>query len=76
MSKQPKKDQETHNEMEEAFNANIELNKAFSNEDGDDTQTEGESLAHHYLYSGTPAVDVTAESDRESDMEKELKNHD
>lgn len=76
MSKQRKKDQETHNEMAEAFNANMEINEAFSNGDGDDTQTEGESLAHHYLYNGTPAVNISADSNRESNMERELKNHD
>ncbi|KGX87614.1 hypothetical protein [Pontibacillus marinus] len=76
MSKKRKNNEETHNEMSEAFNANIEINKAFNNQDGDDGQTEGESLAHHYLYNNTPAIDVSAKGKRESDMEKELKNHD
>ena len=76
MSKKQKEQEETHNEMSEAFNANIEMNKAFNNEDGDETQQEGESLAHYYLQNNTPAVDVSATQGRESDMEEELKKHD
>lgn len=76
MSKKRKKNEETHNEMSEAFNANIEINKAFNNQDGDDGQTEGESLAHYYFNENTPAIVVTANDERESDMEQELKNHD
>ncbi|QHE52644.1 hypothetical protein [Pontibacillus sp. HMF3514] len=76
MSKKREKNEESHNEMSEAFNANIEINNAFNNQDGDDGQTEGESLAHHYLNNNTPAIDVTAEGERKSDMEKELENHD
>ena len=76
MSKKRKKQDETHNEMSEAFNANMEINEAFNNDDGDDSQTEGESLAHYYLQNNTPAVDVSATQGRESDMEEELKKHD
>lgn len=71
-----REEHEKGNEMEEAFNANLEINEAFNNLDGGDAQAEGESLAHHYLHNNTATVDVKAKQKPESDVEKELKRHD